>query len=51
MAPTLGDSSGTGRKLELTTIKNEGAMREEIEIELVPREGEKFTGLQDLFVS
>ena len=37
-------TSGIDRKLEITTIKNDGAIREQIEIELISCEDEKFTG-------
>ena len=39
-------ATNSDKKLEVTTIKNEGALREEIEIEQVSCEGEKFSGSQ-----
>ena len=39
-----GNSVPNVKKMELTTIKNDGALREEIEIELLSCEDEKFTG-------
>ena len=37
-------TTDSNKKLEVTTVRNEGALREEIEIELVSCDGVKFTG-------
>ena len=36
--------SSTYRNINITTVKNEGALREEIEIEMFSSEGDNFTG-------